>query len=195
MNKLVAFASLLSLLLVHTSVSSFVSSGKSVRSDSEARIQIKEDKRRKDFAKAKGLLVEKKVPFDPEIMLTPHWRKTLKSTFDQMPELQQVRRGRSRLNGVEMAHTLYLPEKVRLEGDTVILTRNLIFEGNDAVMPGCPPPGWNGATGATGAIGTPGTIGAKGPNGSNGTVTGTVQLIPRSNCDMQVCEYPFQFSS
>jgi hypothetical protein len=64
-----------------------------------------------------------------------------------------------------------------------------------ATGPNCPPPGWNGATGVAGAIGTPGTIGAKGANGSNGTVTGAVQLIPRSTCDMQVCDYPFQFSS
>jgi hypothetical protein len=91
---------------------------------------------KKNFENAKKLLVDKNVPFDPEILLTPDWRKTLKSTFDQMPELREVRRGTNRLKGVQMAHTLYLPEKVRLEGDTVILVRNLIFDGNDAVIRG-----------------------------------------------------------
>jgi hypothetical protein len=86
--------------------------------------------------RAKNLLVARQIPFDPEILLTPHWRKTLKPVFDQMPELQEMRRGTKRLNGVEIAHTLYLPEKVQLEGDTVILVRNLIFDGNDAVIRG-----------------------------------------------------------
>jgi len=89
-----------------------------------------------DFENAQKLLVEKNIPFDPEILLTPDWRKTLKSTFDRMPELQEVRRGAKRLKGVEMAHTLYLPEEVRLEGDTVIIARNLIFDGNNAVIRG-----------------------------------------------------------
>jgi len=99
-------------------------------------IQSNRDAKKDGFEKAKNLLVYKNVPFDPEILLTPDWRKTLKSTFDQMPELQEVRRGANRLKGVQMAHTLYLPEKVRLEGDTVILVRNLIFDGHEAVIRG-----------------------------------------------------------
>lgn len=98
--------------------------------------RTKEERRRKDFEKAQSLLVNKRVPFDPEILLTDDWRHTLKSTFDQMPELQQVRRGTDRLKGVEIAHTLYLPAKVRLEGDTVIIARNLIFDGDEAVIRG-----------------------------------------------------------
>jgi hypothetical protein len=98
--------------------------------------RIKEDRRRKDFERAQSLLVNEGVPFDPEILLKEDWRTTLKSTFDQMPELQQVRRGTERLKGVEIAHTLYLPAKVRLEGDTVIIARNLIFDGDEAVIRG-----------------------------------------------------------
>jgi hypothetical protein len=92
MNKLIAYASLLSLLFVHTSLSSFTSSGTSTRSSGQDRAQTQEDKRLKNFEKAKSLMVARNVPFDPEIMLTPHWRKTLKTTFEQMPDLQQVRR-------------------------------------------------------------------------------------------------------
>lgn len=91
---------------------------------------------RSDFERAKKLLRDKKVPFDPEVLLTTHWRKKLQTTFDQMPELQEIRAGDDRLKGVEMAHTLYLPEKVELEGDTVILVRNLVFDGQEAVVRG-----------------------------------------------------------
>jgi hypothetical protein len=94
------------------------------------------ERRRRDFEKAKNLLNSKNVPFDPETLLTPHWRKSLKATFDQMPELQEIRRGNNRMKGVQLAHTLYLPEKVELEGDTVVLVRNLIFEGREAVIRG-----------------------------------------------------------
>jgi len=136
MKTLIASVSLLSLLFVQSSISDFRSLRTSVGLRGQERARTQEDRRRKDFEKAKSLLVDKNVPFDPEILLTPHWRETLKSTFNQMPELQEVRRGTNRLKGVEVADTLYLPEKVRLEGDTVILVRNLIFDGHEAVIRG-----------------------------------------------------------
>lgn len=135
MKTLIASVALLSLFLIEASISSSSRLTTSVGLASQQHEQTPQN-RRKDFEKARNLLIEKRVPFDPDILLTPDWRRTLKATFDQMPELQQVRRGKNRLKGVEMAHTLYLPEKVRLEGDTVIIARNLIFDGRDAVIRG-----------------------------------------------------------
>lgn len=94
------------------------------------------DRAKKKFTKTKELLIKKGVPFDPEILLTGNWRKTLAPHFEQMTEMQEVKIGPGRLKGVQMAHTLYLPEKVELIGDTVILARNLVFEGRDAVIKG-----------------------------------------------------------
>jgi len=94
------------------------------------------DRAHANFKKSKELLLAKGVPFDPDILLTHNWRKTLAPTFDQMPEMQEIRIGSGRIKGVQMAHTLYLPEKVVLEGDTVILVRNLIFEGRAALIKG-----------------------------------------------------------
>jgi hypothetical protein len=102
----------------------------------QGRPQSGQDRRRADFEKGRNLLINKNVPFDPDTLLTSNWRKTLKYSLEQMPELKEVRRGGDRLKGVELADTLYLPEKVQLEGDTVILVRNLIFDGHDAVIRG-----------------------------------------------------------
>lgn len=135
MKTLIASVSLLSLLFVQSSTANLSPLRTSVGTVGQQRARTQEAIR-KDFAKARSLLAAKNIPFDPDILLTPHWRMTLKSTLDQMPDLQQVRRGSNRLKDVEIAHTLYLPEKVRLEGDTVILVRNLIFDGNNAVIRG-----------------------------------------------------------
>lgn len=100
------------------------------------RRQAELDRMIANFKKTKELLIKKGVPFNPDILMTPNWRKTLAPHFEQMPEMQEVKIGPGRLKGVQMAHTLYLPEKVELTGDTVILARNVIFEGRDAIMKG-----------------------------------------------------------
>jgi hypothetical protein len=53
-----------------------------------------------------------------------------------MPEMQETRVVSERIKGVYMADTLYLPEKVELTGDTVILANQVIFEGRNAVIKG-----------------------------------------------------------
>lgn len=100
------------------------------------RLQAELDQKRADFRRARELLLKKNLPFDPDVLITDNWRKTLRSVFAQMPELREVRRGEDKLRGVQLADTLYLPEKVELEGDTVILVRNLVFDGQDAVIKG-----------------------------------------------------------
>jgi hypothetical protein len=94
------------------------------------------DRRHAEFKPARDLLLAKKVPFDPDILLTPGWRATVKAKAAEMRELQEVRAANNKIKGVELAHTLYLPEQVELDGDTVILTNNLIFAGRDAVVKG-----------------------------------------------------------
>src|ERR1700741_100615 len=100
------------------------------------RRQAELDRAVTNFRKSKDLLIKKGVPFDPDILLTRNWRKTLAPQLEQMPEMQEVRIGPGRVKGVQIAHTLYFPEKVELVGDTVILAHNLVFEGRDAVIKG-----------------------------------------------------------
>ena len=56
-----------------------------------------------NFKKTKDLLIRKGVPFDPDILMTPNWRKTLAPHFEQMPEMQEVKIGPGRLRGLQMA--------------------------------------------------------------------------------------------
>ena len=88
------------------------------------------------FKTAQALLDKKGLPFDMEALTAPDWRENLAQTFAQMPEMQVVRRELDPLEGVVIADTLYLPEKVELAGETVILAKHLIFEGSNAVIRG-----------------------------------------------------------
>ncbi|MBA3242075.1 MAG: hypothetical protein H0T60_12680 [Acidobacteria bacterium] len=88
------------------------------------------------FQPARDLLQQKGVPFEPEVLLNPRWKEHLAPKFAQMPEMQMIRRLGKRCKGAQLADILYLPEKVELTGDTVILANQVIFEGRQAVIKG-----------------------------------------------------------
>ena len=88
------------------------------------------------FAPAKKMLLAKGVPFNPEILLSPDWRQQLSSNFVQMAEMQTTLRVSNKLQGVQIADTLVVPEKVELTGDLVILANTIVFEGQQTVMEG-----------------------------------------------------------
>lgn len=88
------------------------------------------------FRKGNLLLTQQGVPFDPDELLEPQWQNKLRRTLDQMPELQLMKQGDNKLKGVQLAHTLYLPDNVQLTGDTVILARRLVFLGRDVLIKG-----------------------------------------------------------
>jgi hypothetical protein len=99
--------------------------------------QEREAQKREDYKVNRQMLLSRGVPFDPDTLLDEEqWRKQLEPILSGMPEMQESRRGAARLKGVHLAHTLYLPEKVELTGDTVLLVRNLIFEGRDILIKG-----------------------------------------------------------
>lgn len=92
--------------------------------------------RRKAFESGRKLLLDAHVPFEPYQLLNSQWRRNLAATFAQMPEMQSVRQADKLLKGVQLADTLYLPEKVTLTGDTIILAKYLIFEGKEVEIKG-----------------------------------------------------------
>lgn len=92
--------------------------------------------RRAHFNSGRELLLDKGVPFEPEELLRDEWPKKLKDVLNGMPEMQEVHYETAPLQGAYITDTLYLPENVRLTGHTIILTRNLVFEGNHPVIKG-----------------------------------------------------------
>jgi hypothetical protein len=73
------------------------------------------------FAPAKIMLIEKGVSFDPDILLSAKWRERLDPSFNDSYEMQGTLRTESELEGVQIADTVVLPEKVELTGDLVII--------------------------------------------------------------------------
>ena len=92
--------------------------------------------RSQHFEKARKLLHDQNVPFDPDILLTQEWKQTLAPVFSQMPEMQTVRHHTGPLMGAVFADTLYLPEQIELADDTIILARQVIFTNQNVVIKG-----------------------------------------------------------
>jgi hypothetical protein len=88
------------------------------------------------FARAREVLRSKGVPFDPDWLRHPQWREKLAPALSRMPEMRRAVRGGGRLNSAVFADTLYLPGRVELDGDAVLLVRNLVFEGGDVLIKG-----------------------------------------------------------
>ena len=107
-----------------------------VHSKKHTPVQDQHERLRQTFMPGKNLLEKKGVPFDPEVLLDPEWRSKLDHVLSRMPEMQVERRLGRELKGVQLADTLYLPEKVDLTGDTVIIARKIVHEGRDVVIKG-----------------------------------------------------------
>jgi hypothetical protein len=92
--------------------------------------------RKRNFEPFARLLRRQELPFEPEVLLQRDWPKKLAPFFEQMPDMQETRYLAEPLAGVQLADTLYLPERVELVGDTVILVRHLRWEGTEVVIKG-----------------------------------------------------------
>ena len=82
----------------------------------------------KDFEPMRQLLLQKGVPFDPDILLDDDWPTKLAYVFEQIPEMQTNRYESKPLKGAQLAGVLYLPNYVELEGDTIILAKKIVLK-------------------------------------------------------------------
>jgi hypothetical protein len=92
--------------------------------------------RRQNFHTGRRLLLDKGVPFEPDDLLRHQWPKSLKDALASMPEMQRSRYERAPLRGAYLADTLYLPEQVQIDDDTIIVANYLVFEGKNPVIRG-----------------------------------------------------------
>jgi hypothetical protein len=96
----------------------------------------KQEAQERAFKPARDLLQRERVPFDPDILKDPEWRRKLAPKLYGMWEMHASRRLGKQLAGLQLADILYLPEKVELTGDTVVLANKVIFEGRNALIKG-----------------------------------------------------------
>jgi hypothetical protein len=138
-SRLAAISAIFSLLIQQSALAATVAyseTGQPVSAGTQISQAERREARRQHFTHARKLLLDKSVPFEPEDLLDDEWPTKLKHVLDGMPEMQQVCRETAPLKGAYIADTLYLPEKVELGDHTVILVKNLVFEGRAPVIKG-----------------------------------------------------------
>lgn len=81
------------------------------------------------YAKPIEMLRRSRSPFDPEILLESDWREKLYPFIGQIPEMQRDRQAATKLKGIYYADTFLLSEQTQLIGDTVLIVREIIPDG------------------------------------------------------------------
>ena len=104
--------------------------------DAQERLSSREVAERRAFQRIRMKLEEKGVPFDPEILLEPDGTAAVRLVADQIPEIRENRVLDGNVKGVQIADTLFLPEKVELTGDTLLLAKRVVFEGTNVHIKG-----------------------------------------------------------
>lgn len=74
-----------------------------------------------------NLLTKKKVPFEPTILFARNWKTRVRPYLEWMPEMSKTETLPRKFGGAKIANIVYLPDKIELTGDTVILANYLVF--------------------------------------------------------------------
>jgi hypothetical protein len=77
------------------------------------------------LAPARKKLRQKNIPFDPYITIEGDWRKQIDPALWAMPEMKRNLHVTGSMKGIYLADILLVDEKVRLEGDTILIIREL----------------------------------------------------------------------
>src|SRR5262245_28237636 len=158
--------------------------------EAKKRAQEQEEEYRKYKASVRQMLLDKGVPFDPDLLFSSDIREKLNPILADMPEMQVNYFRSEPLEGVIMGGEITLPEKVELVGDTIILAKKLKFTSSDVLIKGPyhfyrysiePASAIDGSrirltidtSGRRGADGKPGASGQMGKDGATGAICST----------------------
>ena len=76
-------------------------------------------------ATAHKKLKQKKIPFDPNMVVKDGWRQRIDPALWDVPELNRNLRVNEPMEGVYLANLLMVGEDVKLKGDTLLLIKEL----------------------------------------------------------------------
>ena len=82
------------------------------------------------------VLKDEKVDIAAELFFTSRGRKKLSAQLEQFPGMQSAKFYSGPLRGVVMADTLTFAEKLSIEADTVVIARQIVFNGKAPVIKG-----------------------------------------------------------
>jgi hypothetical protein len=82
------------------------------------------------------ILKDEKIDIEAELFFTSRGRKKLTAQLENFPAMQSGKFYSDPLRGVVMADTLTFAEKLPIEGDTVVITRQIVFSGKAPVIKG-----------------------------------------------------------
>jgi hypothetical protein len=94
----------------------------------QARAQVQRAKRMSaTVRRMSNLLSKTNVPFDPSILFARNWKSRVRPYLQSMPQMLNTETLPQRFGGAKIANIVYLPDKIQLTGDTIILANYIVF--------------------------------------------------------------------
>lgn len=90
-----------------------------------------------NFMKERKMLIGAGISFNPDILLAKNWQEILQRNYPNFFDSKSsVWLANGKLKGTIIADQVFLRKDTKLEGDTVILARRLVFEGRNVSIKG-----------------------------------------------------------
>jgi len=115
-----------------------VSGDKKFSPDTEqARAQTQRAKRMSATVRRMSKLLDKeKLPFEPTILFARNWKSRVQPYLQSMPQMWKTETLPQRFGGAKIANIIYLPDKIKLTGDTIILANYVVFASKQVEIVG-----------------------------------------------------------
>jgi hypothetical protein len=106
-------------------------------SDAVRAAQInKAKKQAPSVRKIRKMLKDAHLPLEAADLFSPFWYRKVAPYSNLVPDLTKIKSKGNKLKGVHVADTMFLPEKVELTDDTLIIARQVVFAGKNVEIKG-----------------------------------------------------------